>query len=180
LLPGRATWHNAAVANESPRRFRLSPLADCVEAAVKPSAQKRGLAERRLLAAWRDIVGATLAAQCMPEKLSFPRGKQGEGTLTLRVGGSYALEVQHAEPVILEKIAGYFGYRAVAALRLVQAPLPIKPRAAKRMAAKPLSPSAQQKLEAVTAHAQDADLRQALERLGAAVYRQSPQLKEPR
>ena len=47
------------------------------------------------------------------------------GTLHVRVGsGALALELQHLEPVVIERINTYFGYRAVERLKLVHGPLP--------------------------------------------------------
>ncbi|MEL6289347.1 MAG: DciA family protein, partial [Pseudomonadota bacterium] len=45
------------------------------------------------------------------------------GTLVLRVDGPLALELQHRSAQLIERINRYFGYRAIAALRILQAPL---------------------------------------------------------
>ncbi|RMD61592.1 MAG: DUF721 domain-containing protein [Alphaproteobacteria bacterium] len=73
---------------------------------------------------WADIVGHDIAMRCRPKKLDRPRpGQSGEGVLTLRVEAGFALEVQHLAPILIERINGYFGFRAVHRLRLLQAPL---------------------------------------------------------
>lgn len=58
----------------------------------------------------------------------MPKG----GLLVLRVDPARALDIQYKAQQIIERINGYFGYRAVAELRLLQAPLakPAAPRAA--------------------------------------------------
>ncbi len=40
----------------------------------------------------------------------------------LHVAGTAALELQHSEVQVLERINGFFGYPAVGRLRLIQAP----------------------------------------------------------
>jgi hypothetical protein len=60
----------------------------------------------------------------VPMRLAFPPGERSAGTLHLRVQGSLALELQHLEPVVLERINSYFGYRAVVRLRIQQGPVP--------------------------------------------------------
>ena len=44
--------------------------------------------------------------------------------LVLRVDGPRAIEVQHRAEQILERVNIYFGYRAVAQMRIFQAPVP--------------------------------------------------------
>src|SRR6185436_5894986 len=83
----------------------------------------KGYAEAGLFTHWAEIAGASLAASSLPIKLSFPRGKRDEGTLTVRCGGSAALELQHLAPSIIERINGHFGYRAVARLKVEQGTL---------------------------------------------------------
>ena len=44
--------------------------------------------------------------------------------LVLKVDGPRAIELQHRSEQILERVNMYFGYRAIAQLRFLQAPLP--------------------------------------------------------
>lgn len=97
-------------------------LAGMLGRALDAAARRRGFAEAGVLADWAAIVGPHLAGRCQPVKLTFARGRQGGGVLHLHVGGAAALELQHCAPLIVERINGYFGYPAVAELRLVQAP----------------------------------------------------------
>ena len=72
----------------------------------------------------------------MPDKVLWPRkfddreaaGTQSawrvEGaTLVLKVDGPRAIEVQHRAHQILERVNTHFGYRAIAQLRFLQAPV---------------------------------------------------------
>lgn len=103
-----------------------TPLSQAMEKITKPLFKKRGFVESRLITQWPQIVGAQLAACCIPEKLVFDRWNQTGAKLHLVTESTWALELQHMEPVILEKIAGFFGFRAVDRLVIRQGRLPQK------------------------------------------------------
>ena len=124
--------------------------------------QARGFAEAGVLNDWPDIVGRPLADYTAPERL------HPDGALEVRVGGAWALELQHLEPLVLDRIATYFGYRAVTRLKLVQGPLPPR-RKKKARRPKVLNAAEAKALEACLATTDDPALRQALARLGRAV-----------
>ena len=76
-----------------------------------------------------------------------------------------AIEIQHLTSVILERVNRFFGWQAVGSLRLRQAPL-------RRTTRKPqLAPDleATARVAAGLSAIEDADLRDALARLGAAI-----------
>lgn len=159
-----------------PRRRRVpDPIAKQVAATARAVFKARGFQQDHILRHWPEIVGASLAEMSMPEKLVFPRGRAEErpsraegGTLTVRVDGPASLEFSHQEPQILERINGYYGYRAVTRLKLVQAPLPLPPVEKKRRIA-PLSAAEEEQLTAETGAIQSPGLRDALETLGRRV-----------
>lgn len=129
---------------------------------------KRGLAFGALITEWPSIVGQQMASRTQPEKLIFPRGQREDATLHLRAAGAIALELQHLEPQILERINSFFGYRAVARLRLVAGVL-IPPTGPRPPAVKPLSAEQEDRLSTTLASVDDPDLRETLERFGRAV-----------
>jgi len=133
-----------------------------------------GLALSGLIAEWPSIIGAELAAVTLPRKLD----KRGEGTLTLRVATAHALAVQHLEPLLLERVNGYLGHRAVTRLRLQQGPI-AGAQAKARSEPPPITAEQEAALEARTAKIQDDQLRDALERLGRAVYQDSAAKERP-
>jgi hypothetical protein len=100
----------------------LRRLPDLLGRVLDPAARRRGLAEARLLTEWPAIVGPALAAHSQPVRLSHRPDLRG-GVLSLHVAGAAALELQHSEPQVLERINGFFGYPAVVRLHLIQAPL---------------------------------------------------------
>lgn len=148
-------------------RFGLRSLAATVAKVARPALRKRGLAAAKILTDWPQIVGAELARQSMPERLSRSRGGHG-GVLLIRVGGPLAVELQHLEPLVIEKINTYFGYRAVERLKLVHGPVPA-PVEVPAPAARTLDPAEEAEIDARLEAVGDNDLRAALARLGRAV-----------
>jgi hypothetical protein len=104
---------------------------------LDPIARVRGFAITSLLSEWPAVVGEELARFTAPDKVVWPRRTEdGEvaspqsawrtdgAILVLKVDGPRAIEVQHRAEQILERVNIYFGYRAIAQLRFLQAPLP--------------------------------------------------------
>ena len=114
------------------RRFgQPRAAAEAVAKVTRTLFQRRGLADGAIVRDWPLIFGEALAEHSQPERILFPRGKRQGGVLHLRVAsGGMALELQHLEPLVLERINGYFGYRAVGGLKVVQGPLPRPPKRA--------------------------------------------------
>jgi hypothetical protein len=83
----------------------------------------------------------------------------------LRVEGPAAIEIQHLSGVVLERVNRFFGWRAVGALRLRQAPL----RRRKATPQRPVDNEAAARVAAHLGEITDENLRAALGRLGAAV-----------
>ena len=133
----RATGHRLSAQTAGAEQLRrgggLRRLPDLLTRVLEPAARRRGLAEAKLLAEWPTIVGPGLAARCQPIRLSKSTDRQG-GVLVLHVASTAALELQHSELQVLERINGFFGYAAVSRLRLLQAPLP-------RSSARPAPPA---------------------------------------
>ncbi len=77
-----------------------------------------GSVKAKLLTQWASIVGNEIAARAQPQNVTFSRGNTPLGTLHLEVEGGYATEISYLEPVILEKIAVYCGYKAIHRIKL--------------------------------------------------------------
>lgn len=144
-------------------------LAAVLPKVAEPAMRKRGFAQVEIVTGWSGIVGAALAAETTPERLSFPPGKRLDGTLHVRTSGALALEIQHLEPIILDRINTYFGYRAVARLKLAQGPRPARPQAPARKPPRPANPARRAAVEQQTRGIDDTALRAALNKLGEAV-----------
>lgn len=149
----------------------LRALGAMVPGLTKPLMAKRSRAEATLILEWPEIAGPLVSARSRPLRLSFPnREERREGQLTLTVEPSFALDLQHLAGQLVERINGYFGYRLVAVVKLVQKPLPRSAPAAQPAAARRLSTDEQETLARRAATVDDPELRAALERLGAAVF----------
>ena len=152
----------------------LRRLPELLGRVLDPAARRRGLAEARLLTDWSMVVGPKLGARCQPVRLSGAPG--APGVLTIHVGGASALELQHGEVQVVERINDFFGYPAVARLRLIQAP---PPRPVKHEAPWPVRPLAADELAGLAGTVEavsDRALRDALARLGQTLR---GQLREP-
>jgi hypothetical protein len=125
---------------------------------------KRGLAFGALITDWPAIVGHQLSLRTAPDKLMFPRGKREEATLHIRAMGAIALELQHLEPQIIERINSFFGYKAVARIKLIHAALPQTARPVTRK--RELTMDEELSIITGTAAIQDEELRATLERFG--------------
>ena len=132
---------------------------------TRPVFGRHGFAEGALVTDWPAIVGAAIAHHALPVRIRFPAGERSGGTLIVKVSsGAFALEMQHLEPLILQRINGYFGWNAVGRLRLIQGPLPERPRPA----APPPQPLPEDSPAAeLVGLVEDPELRAALARLGA-------------
>jgi hypothetical protein len=125
------------------KRYRSAfpkTIGQCVEPLTRPVFKAQGLAGARIISNWPQIVGPELAAHCVPQKLSFPAGKTTDGTLTVAVENGFAPEIQHLQPVILERLAHYFGYRAVSRLTISHSFLPATEKSKKHKVKTALEP----------------------------------------
>jgi len=150
------------------RRGRTRSIGETLPRIAGPALGRQGLGEAQLVAHWESVVGAELAQETLPVKLTFPAGARRHGTLKLRVLPAAALTVQHREPQILERINGFFGYAAVQRLALQQGPLPQAPPA-RPPPPRPLTPAEAAALSERVAQMTDSPLKSALYRLGAAI-----------
>jgi hypothetical protein len=154
-----------------PYSARAKSVGEFVPALMRPAFEKYGFPAAAILTDWAAIAGAELAAYTAPERLKWPRkptsdtdgGRQAGATLILRVDGPRALEVEHLRPRLIERINASFGYRAVADIRVLQAPL-IRRDAPKKRAMAPAPASI-----AVFTDLREDRVRQALARIAAGI-----------
>ena len=155
-----------------PRPFGAKPLSLLLGDVFADAYAKQGFAARELVTRWADIAGPEVAAHSQPLKMQWPRPVEGQpqepATLILRVEGPMALEIQHSSDVILQRVNRFFGWSAVGRLALRQAPLTRRER---RTRPSPPDAKAIAEVEGTLSSVEDADLRAALARLGAAIKR---------
>ena len=150
------------------RRGAMRAISAEIAKVAAPALGRRGFAAAQLITEWQSIVGPDWAAKVSPDRLSFPQGERRDGTLRVRVASGLGPEVQHATPLLLERINGFFGYRAVARLALVQGPPSRLARPARRPPP-PLAAADRAALDRRLAAVEDPELRDALRRLGEAM-----------
>jgi hypothetical protein len=153
---------------------RPKPLADFVDKCLGPALAAQGFAASNVIVAWPEIAGERLAPFSRPVKLEWPRrsrldpGARPEpATLVVQVESAFALEMQHLAPLLIERINAHYGWRCVGRIVLKQGPVP-------RPKPKPATPAEltveeRERLAGKTAGVADEPLREALDRLGAAV-----------
>jgi hypothetical protein len=137
-----------------------------------PVFAKHGFAQAEVLSRWPEIVGADLAAFCVPEKIRWPRGANAQGgTLIVKATAGHALDVEQSIPLILERISQFLGHGSVQSVKVT--PSHSLPQVKK----KPSQPAeAPAHIKAATQAVADPDLQAALLRLGAAVSAEKPLL----
>ena len=132
-----------------------------------------GFSTATLLTDWSTIVGDQVAGYAVPERIKWPRGVggasedgepeggRGGAVLVLCVDPARALDVEYKGQQILERINAYFGYRAVAELRLLQAPVTAAAKPAPATGRQHVAPCEAPELAGIA----DERLRGALQRL---------------
>lgn len=115
--------------DKNTRRYSLfsKTLKSVVEPTLRPVLKQHGVAASKIIAEWQNIVGVELARYTLPVKLTFSKEKNSGGVLTVACEGAHALTLQHIQPIIIERIAGYFGYKAVARITIEQRPIAAAP-----------------------------------------------------
>ena len=155
------------------RRAGLRALGANLPRIARRALGRRGFSDAGLIADWPNVVGTTIARCSQPLRLTFARAKERRnGTLMLRVAPGFALELQHLEPQLLERINSHLGYSAVAKLKFQQGPLtgiararPRRPRA--------LPPDVESDLNDKLSEVEDESLRLSLQRLGRSFHRKT-------
>lgn len=104
----------------APKRYGTRSLAQLVPPITTKALGRRGSALAGLITKWPEIVGPAISQGSLPKKLVFMKGARGDGTLHIAVASNLATEMQHLEPMLLERINGFLGYGAVKKLRLFQ------------------------------------------------------------
>lgn len=126
---------------ERPRGGEARQIADLMPAIGRTAFRRFGFVQSSVVTRWPEIVGERHARHCMPESIRFPPGEKADGILQLVVTPAHATMIQHVTPEIMDRVNRFFGYRAVARVKIrqgvVQAP---KAKEAPRTAPPSLKP----------------------------------------
>ncbi len=159
----------------SPRRSRIRSLGELAPAALGDALARQGFAGSEIVTRWPEIVGTELAPHCEPVRLAWPpRGPSSDpgrprepAVLFVRVESAHALELQHMQAVVLERVNRYFGWACVGSLRFRQGPVTRRGQSAR--VRKVASDAARGRVADAVRGVEEPALAAALARLGEAV-----------
>ena len=110
----------AGRAYERPRGGAARQIADLMPQIGRAAFRRFGFVQSSVVTRWPEIVGERHAQVCMPEAIRFPPGEKIDGILQLVVLPAHAPLIQHVIPEIIERVNRFFGYKAVARVKLRQ------------------------------------------------------------
>lgn len=136
------TPHSPVTARPA-QRIAARSVGTFVPKLTRTAFEKFGFSTAALLTDWAQIVGPQLAQTTTPDRIRWPKsveqdmaggrtGQRSGATLHLSVDPARALDIQYKTGLIIDRINSYFGYRAVADLRIVQARVEMTPPPAAR------------------------------------------------
>ena len=105
---------------ERPRGGPARPVSELVPQIGRAAFRRFGFIQASVVTRWPEIVGERHAQVCMPEAIRFPPGEKSGGILQLVVLPAHAPLIQHVIPEIVERVNRFFGYKAVAKVKLRQ------------------------------------------------------------
>jgi len=125
---------------QRPRGGPARPVAELVPQIGRAAFRRFGFVQSSVVTRWHEIVGETHAKVCQPESIRFPPGEKSDGILQLVVKPAHAPLIQHVIPEIIDRVNRFFGYKAVARVKIRQGE--VKPASAgeKRTAPPSLKP----------------------------------------
>jgi hypothetical protein len=100
------------------RRFGMRRIGDLAPDVGRAAFRRFGFVQSSVVTRWTEIVGERYATVCQPDMIRFPQGTRADGTLHLTVESAAATMIQHVVPDIIARVNRFFGYAAVASVRL--------------------------------------------------------------
>lgn len=122
---------------QRPRGGAAKPIAELMPQIGRTAFRRFGFVQSSVVTRWPEIVGVVHARICAPEAIRFPPGEKSDGILELVVTPAHAPLIQHVVPEIIDRVNRFFGYRAIARVKLRQGA--VKPRQATEPAKPPPS-----------------------------------------
>ena len=124
---------------ERPRGGVARPIAELMPEIGRTAFRKFGFVQSSVVTRWPEIVGERHARTCAPESIRFPIGEKRDGILQLVVKPAFAPIIQHSIPEIIDRVNRFFGYAAVAKVKLRQGEVQAAPAVATASRAAPPS-----------------------------------------
>lgn len=109
-----------AQAYQRPRGGSAKPIGELMPEIGRTAFRRFGFVQSSVVTRWPEIVGPQHARVCAPESIRFPPGEKSEGILQLVVTPAHAPLIQQVTPEIIERVNRFFGYNAIARIKLRQ------------------------------------------------------------
>jgi hypothetical protein len=151
-------------ATPRPRPAGVTELGALIPKLTRPAFRKANPAAAQIMADWLEIVGPGTLSEAQPVRLS-------QGALTLACSGPLALEISMLAPQVIARINAHLGRAAVTQLKFVQAVSPAAPAPVRRRRQDTPPVELPGEVQARLADMPEGPLRDALERLGQAVFK---------
>ena len=103
-----------------PRGTGARAIGDLMPEIGRTAFRRFGFVQSSVVTRWPEIVGPNHARVCSPEAIRFPPGEKAEGILDLVVVPAHAPLITQVIPEIIERVNRFFGYRAVARVKVRQ------------------------------------------------------------
>ena len=151
-------------------------IADLMPDVGRSAFRRFGFVQSSVVSRWPEIVGERHARFCAPESIRFPPGEKRDGILQLVVAPAYGPIIQHVIPEIVERVNRFFGYAAVARIKLRQGAVQPQPSEAPRAppSLRPIPVELGDSLRDIG----DPELRTVLESLARSLANQAPARKD--
>ncbi|MBI1403062.1 MAG: DUF721 domain-containing protein [Porphyrobacter sp.] len=120
-----------------PRGTGVRAIGDLMPEIGRTAFRRFGFVQSSVVTRWPEIVGPAHARVCSPEAIRFPPGERADGILQLVVVPAHAPLISQVIPEIIERVNRFFGYKAVARVKLRQGA--VTPAQAERPAKPPPS-----------------------------------------
>ncbi len=136
--------------------------------------KKFGFANYKVISDWPFIIGARLAQYSVPQRIDFPPEQTANGVLYIAISNpGLALEIQANEGQIVNKLATYFGYRAIGRIKIIiDKNAEKKPLEAKSCKREVITATDAQDIEEALAKIKDEKLKNNLNELFATLFEQ--------
>lgn len=148
-------------------------LTQALSKITNPMCQQQGFIRSAIILDWKLIIGDKFAELCHPVRIHFPFEKRTGGRLYLKTSSSFAPEIAHLEPMIVDKINAYFGYGAVEKITIAHGF--IKPPVRKKKIKYQLNTEQRSMLEESVRDVTNNDLKEALFNLGVGIMEEAAQ-----